>query len=177
MSIAQLIERTTPVPASARARAARPDDAPRIAGLIGRWADQGLTIRRTEHEVVATIGQFAVVERTGALIACAAMQEICARTAVGICEIRSVAVDPEAIGSGAGRLAVTALVDRAARAGVTRLVLLTKIPRFFERLGFTEIDVSSAPRAYLEQYLPAQGRRHLGRAVMHRLIEIERQRE
>jgi len=75
-------------------------------------------------------------------------------------EIRALAVRPLAQGSGVGRALVQAVIERAAKAGVTHLVLSTApemraAHRIYERAGFARLpdrDWSPAPGALLLAY-------------------------
>lgn len=147
-----------------RVRRAQRADIPSVRGLIDQWADAGLTLRRSESDLSAAIRDFAIVERGDAVIACAAMEAITPRLA----EIRSVSVDRAAMGSGAGRLAVFGLVERAVSEGVEQLVLLTKTPAFFARLGFAEVAIEDGPTEYIDGSLVRQGRQTAGRVLMAR---------
>jgi arsenate reductase (glutaredoxin) len=61
--------------------------------------------------------------------------------------IRSIVVKPEARGQGLGVAITEALVRRATETGVERLWLLTtSAAPFFERLGWSAVDRTSAPR-------------------------------
>lgn len=155
---AKPLELTPPI----SVRDAGPADAARIADLIGQWAAAGLTIPRSEHDIRRVADHFVLVERGGVVIACAALEKL----EEGLGEVRSVAVDSEAVGIGAGRAAVHGLVARARHLGVERLVLLSRIPAFFARLGFEELTPETAPASYLQVHLPGMGRTHQGRSIM-----------
>ena len=60
--------------------------------------------------------------------------------------LRSLAVCPELRGRGLGQALTTALEERAARTGITSLVLLTETAReFFQRHGYQAIARKAAP--------------------------------
>lgn len=78
----------------------------------------------------------------------------------GEAEIRALAVVPEVRGSGLGRALLTSVIDRAAAAGVRRLVLLTQpdmqaAHHLYETAGFTRLperDWSPEPGVTLLAY-------------------------
>lgn len=158
--------------ASLLPRSARPGDASRICELVNAWAEQGLTVRRTVQDVLGAIGEFIVVEREGpagaTIIACGALVV----HSPEIAEIRSVACDPEHRGCGAGAEVVRYLVETARSLRIDDVVLLTKIPTFFARFGFRQVDASSLPSDFVQAQIVARGRTLQGRAVMLRDCEL-----
>lgn len=149
-------------------RDAQLTDAPAICGLLESWAARGLTLARTVEEIEGMIERFTVVEHGGRVIACAAVDPI----EPGMGEVRSVAVCGTVTGLGAGRAVMNGLVARASANGCRRLVLLSKTPSFFERVGFEVIEPDDAPESYIVGHLAGQGRTHLGRAVMSRSLAL-----
>ena len=67
-------------------------------------------------------------------------------------ELRTLAVDPDEVGQGVGRLLVEALLDRARELGVSRVFCLTFEVEFFRRHGFAVMADQSAvdPQVYAE---------------------------
>jgi amino-acid N-acetyltransferase len=62
--------------------------------------------------------------------------------------LRSVAVSPEARGTGLGQRLVAAALDRAHRLGVTSVYLLTETAAgFFPRFGFRAVERATVPVA------------------------------
>ncbi len=147
-------------------RSAQPDDAERISAMVNAHAAQGLTLPRTVENVLACLGEFVVAERGGLLVACGALNAI--SPALG--EIRSIAVMPEAKGTGAGRGVVEFLVDLGFVLELDELVLLTKIPDFFAKFGFGVISAEQAPRVFLDEAIAGRGRTIAGRTIMYRSI-------
>ncbi|MCB9844575.1 MAG: GNAT family N-acetyltransferase [Phycisphaeraceae bacterium] len=154
----------TPPAGQVNVRSAVPRDAAEICRLVNAWADQGLTLRRTQEEIRANSGEFVVAERGDGLIACGAL----AVFSPALAEIRSIAVDPAATGSGAGRLVVAFLMDLARVFEIDELVLLTKIPAFFAKFGFRSISPEDLPRVFVEEAIAGRGRTIVGRTVMLR---------
>ena len=70
---------------------------------------------------------------------------------LGICwddlaEIKSLAVVPTHQGKGYGRSLVEVSLKEAREFGIPKVFTLTYIPRFFQKLGFKEIDKSKLPQ-------------------------------
>ena len=148
------------------ARAATIDDVPAIVALVDEWAAMGLTISRTPADVAACLDEFVVAEFGGSIVACGALREV----GESLGEIRSIAVASRAKGIGAGRAVVELLALHGATRGIGRLVLLSKTPGFFERVGFTPIAEGDLPDWYNDASLAAQGRTLEGRTAMERLV-------
>jgi amino-acid N-acetyltransferase len=125
----------------AKARHARPEDAPAIARLIAHYVAEGLLLPRSEADVVAGIGRFHVLVKDGGVVGCVALEPY----APALAEIRSLAVDPGARGAGLGsRLVRTALAE-ARRRRIARVFAVTHAPGFFVRHGFAPVPRATLP--------------------------------
>ena len=136
-----------------RPRAATEADAARIADIYNQGIQDRVATFETELRTVEAVRNWfsapypiVVVERHGDVIAWANASQYRPRTCYsGICEF-SVYVDRSARGSGAGNLAMRALIDAAARDGYTKLlsrVFVENIAsrRLLQGLGFREVGV------------------------------------
>ena len=93
------------------------------------------------------IQEFWVAERAGALVGCGALHVLWE----DIAELRTIAVDPGALGLGVGHALVDALITVAKELGLARLFVLTFETAFFAQHGFVEIDGTPvAPEVYDE---------------------------
>jgi len=115
-------------------RRARVGDIKGIKGLVDRYAGKVLLTKQlvTLYE---SVQEFWVAEADGALVGCGALHVLWEDLA----EIRTVAVDPLALGRGVGRALVGQLIDAARDLGLSRLFVLTFETDFFAHLGFVEI--------------------------------------
>jgi len=147
-------------------RSAGPEDAPGVCDLVKRWADSGRLLPRTLREVESLIECFVVVRLGNEVVGCAALI-VCGDA---MAEIRSVAVDPTRTGHGIGRRMVEFLLDESARLDLDRVFLLTRIPSFFERCGFSTIDPDDLPDSFVHDFLNIQQRTFTDRHVMTREI-------
>jgi amino-acid N-acetyltransferase len=118
-----------------RARKARVSDAQAIHRLIGRYAEQGLLLPRTEAEIRGNIDNFLVLQEKGSLMSCVALETYDA----DLGEIRSLAVTAEARGRGVGSRMIDFALGEARRRGVARVFAVTHAPDFFLRHGFEAV--------------------------------------
>jgi amino-acid N-acetyltransferase len=107
-------------------------DVQRIYAIIQPYADAGTLLPRPVAEICENVRDFVVAEENGSVIGCGALHLY----GTHLAEIRSIAVAPEAIGRGAGRALVDALMDEARRQSVVCVCLFTRAPGFFAHLGF-----------------------------------------
>jgi len=157
-----------PRPKSPRVRSARPRDVDDIVRLVNAWADEGLTLRRSREEVERTFGEFVVAEIEvdgGWRVIATGCLEV---HSPAIAEIRSVAVDPAAKGSGAGREVVQFLLEQARALDLDEVTLLTKIPAFFGKYGFRAVTPEELPSGFIDEAIAARGRTLIGRTIMLR---------
>jgi amino-acid N-acetyltransferase len=117
-------------------------DARQIQALVNSYATQGLMLPKSLNQIMQYIRDFVVVERDGAVQACAALHILWSDLA----EVRSLAVSEERRGGGLGRQLVYVLLDLAASLGVSQVFALTYQRPFFEHVGFRPIDRGDLPR-------------------------------
>lgn len=122
-------------------RKARMTDIPSLLALINDYARQGIMLPRNEFELSEGVRDFTVVEDRGRLIGCAALHFY----GPAIAEIRSLAVHPNAKGTGAGRVLMEALEREAKEFDLDVLFAFTYVPGFFARLGYHEVDRGELP--------------------------------
>jgi len=122
-------------------RPARVEDCPLICDLINYYAERGRMLHRSRESVYDSLREFHVAERDGKVLGCVAVDVFWADLA----EVKSLAVSPEARGTGLGRRLVEAAMQDARRLGVTRLFALTYEEAFFRKLGFEVIQRDTLP--------------------------------
>ncbi len=128
---------TTVVP-----RKARIDDVPAMHRMINEHADAGAMLPRPLSELYELLRDYWVVEEGGEVVACCSLHVNWSDLA----EIRSLAVDTRYQRRGLGRVLVGACVAEAREMGIKRVYALTRVPEFFESLGFTRIKMTELPR-------------------------------
>src|SRR5512140_212121 len=132
-----------------RARRAILPDAVAVHELVTGFSGDGTLLPRTLPEICENIRDFSVVEHEGVIIGCGALHLY----GVHLAEIRSIAVTPAAQGLGAGRALMNALLAEAEYHHVTGVCLFTRIPEFFERMGFSLTSRESLPDKILKDCL------------------------
>jgi amino-acid N-acetyltransferase len=116
-------------------------DIAQLLRLINGYAARGIMLPRTEFEISENLRDFSVIHGADRLAGCAALHFY--TPTMG--EIRSLAVDPEFQGSGAGRRLMESLEEEAQAFGLEAVFAFTYIPNFFAKLGFAEIERGELP--------------------------------
>lgn len=121
-------------------KATMPDIGP-ILGLINGYARQGIMLPRNEFELSEGIRDFHVLWDGDRLLGCAALHFYGPTMA----EVRSLAVAPEAKGTGGGRALMESLEREAVQFDLDALFAFTYVPGFFSKLGYREVDRADLP--------------------------------
>jgi amino-acid N-acetyltransferase len=116
-------------------------DVPTIHKLVMHYANKRRMLPCSLSRLYECVRDFFVYETTEGVVACAALHVVWEDLA----EVRSVAVSPEMKNRGIGRLLVEACKREAAELHIPRVFCLTYVPKFFQRLGFHEVDKASLP--------------------------------
>ena len=127
-------------------RKATVSDLTEIKRLVDLWADAGENLPRSEEEILHSIGEFAVATENGVVVGCGALWLYTPTLA----EIRSVGVDPSCHGGGVGSRLIEHLATIAKDLRIERVFVLTRVPRFFERLEFRTVSVNGLPEKILK---------------------------
>jgi len=113
-------------------RDAKLTDLRAISKLVDYWAGKEENLPRAEDELIKSIRDFAVIEVNGQVCACAALYIY----STGLAEIRSLGVSINYQGKGYGKALVDHLLARAKNLALSKILVLTRKPDFFTRLGF-----------------------------------------
>ncbi|GKU98815.1 hypothetical protein SLEP1_g11761 [Rubroshorea leprosula] len=114
-----------------------------IKQIIQPLVEAGTLVRRTDEELLKTIDSFAVVEREGQIIACAALFPFF-RAKCG--EVAAIAVSAECRGQGQGDKLLDYIEKKASSLGLEMLFLLTtRTADWFVRRGFQECTINMIP--------------------------------
>ena len=116
-------------------------DAPGIYQLLKAYSDIGLLLPRPESDIYRSIRDFYVVRRGSEVVACGALMIY----TQNLGEVRSLAVSPEYNGMGFGQDLVTQIERDAISLGLSKLMALTYVVGFFERLGYQVVEMSVLP--------------------------------
>lgn len=131
----------SPFPDETVLRPARTEDVPTIHKLLQAYADLGNLLPRDESELYRSLNDFTVIVLGERILACAALEIFTSELG----EIRSLAVHPESSGMGLGRRLVEHLSTLAIDKGLKRLMALTYVPEFFQKMGFKVVPKDSLP--------------------------------
>ncbi|PLT25330.1 argininosuccinate lyase [Pseudoalteromonas sp. MelDa3] len=127
-------------------RDANLDDVEAIATLIQHWATVGENLPRAKSDMVHSINEFAVTEINGKVSGCASLYIY----DTGLAEIRSLGINPQSKVSGQGRLLVEHLLTKAKKLALNRVIVLTRVPDFFEQQRFTFCSKDSLPEKVMK---------------------------
>jgi amino-acid N-acetyltransferase len=116
-------------------------DAPQVHDLISRYSGDGTLLPRSLAEICENVHDFVVAIKNNQIIGCAALHIY----GLNLAEIRSVAIYPLFQGHQAGSLLIDKLLHNAKIHNLGRVFLFTRVPGFFNRLGFTEVPAGLLP--------------------------------
>ncbi|WP_253778790.1 amino-acid N-acetyltransferase [Goodfellowiella coeruleoviolacea] len=127
-------------------RRARVSDVRAVKAIVDQYAGKVL-LAKPLVTLYEDVQEFWVAELAGRLVGCGALHVLWEDLA----EIRTVAVDPGAVGHGVGHAVVSRLVAEARELGLARIFVLTFETAFFGRHGFVEIEGTPvSPEVYEE---------------------------
>ncbi|MGG5258971.1 amino-acid N-acetyltransferase [Phycicoccus avicenniae] len=128
-------------------RPARTADVRAIRALVTPLAEQRVLLQKEAVAYYESVGDFVVAEQDGTVVGCGALHVLWE----DLGEVRTLAVDASALGTGVGSALLDALVERARALGLSRLFCLTFETAFFGRHGFTAIEGQAVePAVYAE---------------------------
>lgn len=127
-------------------RPARITDIERIASMVNHWAEKGENLPRDKADLVESVNEFFVTELEGKVTGCASVHIY----DTGLAEIRSLGIEPGYEGRGQGSALVDLLVKRSEKLAIKRLFVLTRMPDFFMKLGFSPESKSTMPEKVLK---------------------------
>ena len=122
-------------------RMASPSDVSGIYRLIQRYVELGRLLPRSIDDIDKQLSSFLVSEEGSNLSGCVSLEIF--TNELG--EVRSLAVDPTYSRLGHGRMLVDSVETKARILGLDRLIALTYVPEFFEKLGFKITDMKTLP--------------------------------
>lgn len=118
-------------------RRARTADVPAIKAIVDIYAGSGRKLLAKELVTLyEDVQDFQVAELDGQVVGCGALHVLWA----DLGEIRTLAVHPDHVHDGIGRLVLASLIATARELGLSRLFALTFHTGFFGRAGFVEIE-------------------------------------
>ena len=154
---------------SIKVRKATVNDIAKIHDLLQLYSKLGRLLPRSTEEILMHLGSFLISEENHAFAGCASLEVF----TDDLGEVRSLAVDPTLAHSGHGRLLVAELETEAHRLGLKRLMALTYVPMFFEKLGFTIIAMESLPEKVFGVCVTCPKFKHCDELAMIKHLECE----
>jgi amino-acid N-acetyltransferase len=109
--------------------------------LINGYAAEGVMLPRTEFEMSENIRDFMLAFQGDRLVGCGALHFYTPTSG----EVRSLAVDPMVKSRGVGRAIVEKLEQEARDCGLHSIFAFTYVTKFFEKLGFQEVERGALP--------------------------------
>jgi amino-acid N-acetyltransferase len=123
-------------------RALHSRDIPDVLRLMEPLMQEGFLVRRNSEDIQNRKEDYAVFEIDSRIHACGALHD----WGEGQAEIAALATDPGYVDLGLGRRIVRYFLDRATKAKLRRVfVLTTRTHDWFESIGFKEATVESLP--------------------------------
>jgi amino-acid N-acetyltransferase len=133
--------------APAMVRAARTSDVRAIRALVAPLAERRVLLNKEAVAYYESVSDFVVAEVDGQVVGCGALHVLWE----DLGEVRTLAVDASALGTGVGTAVLERLVERARDLGLSRLFCLTFETTFFGRHGFEPIEGQAVdPQVYAE---------------------------
>ena len=130
-------------------RIANIQDVGGLINLLRPLEEQGILVYRSRERLENEINQFAVIERDGTILACAALYPIPVQeNEIPSAEIACVAVHPGYRKSNRGSQILHFLEEQAKEKGIQQLfVLTTRTAHWFLEHGFSSASVDDLPNA------------------------------
>jgi amino-acid N-acetyltransferase len=146
-------------------RPMKTDDIGEVLRLMQPLIQEGVLVKRTEGELMARHADFIVYSLDDVVHACGALHDY----GEGQAEIAAIATNPVYSHLSMGRNIVSFLIEKAEKAGISRVfVLTTRTIDWFEQLGFVETDLESLPSKKRETYNHARKSRIFALALKDR---------
>ncbi len=114
---------------------------PAMQKIVAKEVAEGIILKRDNDEVATNIRSYVLAFLDGELVGYGALHI----HSLELAEIRSLIVLPKARGRGVGAKIVEFCKEEAKELGVKEILVLTYIPDFFKKLGFSEIEKEKIP--------------------------------
>ena len=124
------------------ARKARIRDVGDMFRIVNFYAGQQQMLPKTHLQIYENLRDYSVVQdATGRILACGALHIYWENLA----EIRAIAVAEGMSRRGIGTLLAERLIDEARELGIEEVFCFTYVPKFFNTLGFIQVEHSVLP--------------------------------
>ena len=137
-------------------------DVPEILRIMQPYVDAGVLVQRGPADIARDLEHYTVFKIDDVLHGCGALKPI----GPGAAELLALVVDPAYADRGTGGKIVNYLLQKARKAGLRKVFLLTtQTSDFFMRLGFKEVQVSELPAARKRSWNPERNSKVLMKTV------------
>ncbi len=143
-------------------RTARCDEVDGILALFDEEVRAGRMLPRSPHKMRARIDDWLVAEHEGQIIGCVSLvffNQV-------LCELRSLAVDPDYRGHGLGLALIQATIDMARSRNMRRVLSLTRAVGLFEKAGFRQDLIANFPQKVWRDCRPCPLRHRCDEAAL-----------
>ncbi|MCR3922305.1 MAG: N-acetyltransferase [Firmicutes bacterium] len=123
-------------------RKAKISDVEEIHKLINQYAAEGEMLARARLTLYEGIREISVIEIDKKVVAAGSLHILWSDLA----EIRALAVAPDYIKQGLGRMLVQTFLDEARELALPRVFALTYRPEFFAKCGFHHVEKEDLPQ-------------------------------
>jgi amino-acid N-acetyltransferase len=146
---------------------AQAGDVPEILRIMQPYVDAGVLIQRSPADIARDLEHYTVYKIDDVLHGCGALKPLQGDgKAPGAAELLALVVDPAYADRGTGGKIVNYLLQKARKAGLRKVFLLTtQTSDFFMRLGFKEVAVSELPAARRKAWNPERNSKVLMKTV------------
>jgi len=127
-------------------RPAKLTDVNAITAIVAHWSEVGETLPRSRFDVLNSILDFSVAMHEDDVVGCASLYIY----GTGLAEIRSVGINEGRQGHGQGRALIDHMLQRASDLELERVIVLTRVPEFFSKLGFSELEKELLPEKVIK---------------------------
>jgi amino-acid N-acetyltransferase len=136
--------------------------APKLHALISANLEEGRLLPRELTDVTAHADRFVVALRGRKIIGCAELAPLSRQVA----EVRSLAVDKDARGTGVGSQLVEEVRQRARQQGFEKLCAFTHKPGYFSQMGFSIVPHLWLPEKIFTDCVKCPAFRRCGQYAM-----------
>lgn len=137
-------------------------DVATILHLVSSVAMRNQLLPLEVDSITRMLPSFYVAEELGRVIGCGQLSIL----TLEVGEIRSLVVEADRQGHGVGASLVAALKDEAARMKISKLIVLTRQPVFFARMGFADHPAEEILATALGSRMPRPDAEESGRLLL-----------
>lgn len=134
-------------------------DVSAMLALVNHWAREGAMLAKSRDVLYTQIRDFHLLETQDNGVAGTVGLHVLWHD---LAEVRSLAVHPNFQGKGLGRRLVLGLEPEARELGITRLFAWTFEPGFFERCGYSRLELDQLPPKVWKEYHKAAMLKRIG---------------